>query len=414
MTIELGLVETTGIALAVLFLGYLLNYLIPFLKNNNIPEPVVGGILFAGLSSAAYSWLGVSFNFDMTLKMPMMLVFFTTVGLGANVGLLAKGGPKLALFLVLTTGYLMIQDGTGVLMAHLSDMHPLMGLVAGSITLTGGHGTGVTYAEIFKDVYNLQGTMELAMASATFGLVLGGLIGGPVGRRLIEKNGLKRPEPVRPPADGDADGDADDDGEMVVTYDPDDQDQVTPRRMMETMLIIIFCVVVGTAIYNWVLAKGITIPASFIALLIGMVITNVCSFTKIYRINAETVDLWGTMGLSVFLAMALMSLRLWELMNLAGPMFLILMAQTVMMIFFAYFVTFRVMGRNYDAAIIASGHCGFGLGATPTAVANMESLVARFGPSPQAFLVVPLAGAFFLDITNALVLQFYMAMPFVK
>ncbi len=403
MTIELGLVETTAVALAVLLLGYLLNRLVPFLKNNNIPEPVVGGIVFAALSSAAYSSVELSFNFDMTLKMPLMLVFFTTVGLGANVRLLKRGGPKLFWFLLIATAYLIVQDATGVLFATLSDMHPLMGLVAGSITLTGGHGTGVTYAQVFTDVYSIQGTMELAMACATFGLVLGGLIGGPVGKRLIKKYKL---EPDRQAAELPA--------EQMVTYDPDDRDRVTPRRMMETMLIITLCVAAGTAIYHWVLDRGITIPSSFIALLLGMIITNVFDFTKIYRIHPETVDLWGTMGLSVFLAMALMSLRLWELANLAGPMVLILLAQAVMMILFAYFVTFRLMGKNYDAAIIAGGHCGFGLGATPTAVANMESLVARFGPSPQAFLVVPLAGAFFLDVVNALVIQLYMAMPFVK
>lgn len=403
MIIELGLIQTSAVALGVLFLGYLLNYLIPFLKNNNIPEPVVGGIVFASISTAIYSIFGISFNYDMSLKMPLMLVFFTTVGLGANVKLLSKGGPKLFWFLCITSLYLLVQDGVGVLFAYLTDMHPLMGLVAGSITLTGGHGTGVTYAEIFADVYNIQGAMEMAMACATFGLVLGGLIGGPVGRRLIQKHDLKPGPDV-----------ADMPNEETVTYDPEDRDKVTPRKMMETMLIILICVVFGTLIYNYVLSIGITIPSSFIALLIGMILTNVFDFTKIYKINTETVDLWGTMGLSVFLAMALMSLRLWELLNLAGPMFLILIAQTVMMIFFAYFITFRFMGKNYDAAIIAGGHCGFGLGATPTAVANMESLVSRFGPSPQAFLVVPLAGAFFLDVMNAIILQIYMALPFVK
>lgn len=402
MTIELGLVETSAVALAVLFLGYLLNTVIPPLRNYNIPEPVVGGIVFAALSTLAYSQFDFSFKFDMTLKTPLMLVFFTSVGLGANVKLLSKGGPKLFWFMLIATLYLIVQDGTGVLFAHLSDMHPLMGLIAGSITLTGGHATGTTYAEVFKEFYNIQGGMEVAMASATFGLVLGGIIGGPVGRMLIKRNELR-------PDDED-----DKSPEETITYDPDDRDRVTPRRMMETMLIILVCLALGTAGYNWLLDKGVTVPASFVSLLIGMVITNVCDFTKIYTINKETIDLWGTMGLSVFLAMALMSLRLWELVHLAGPMLMILLAQTAMMIFFAYFVTFRLMGKDYNAAIMAGGHCGFGLGATPTAVANMESLTSRYGPSPQAFLVVPLCGAFFLDITNMLVLQAYMALPFVK
>ncbi len=402
MTIELGLVETAAVALLVLFTGYLLNGLVPFLKNNNIPEPVTGGMVFAILSTLAYSFFDFSFKFDMALKVPLMLVFFTSVGLDASVKLLAKGGPKLFIFLILATVFLFVQDGVGVLLAKLFDMHPLMGLVAGSITLTGGHGTGVTYAEIFNDVYNIQGTMEMAMACATFGLVLGGLIGGPLGKTLIKKYDLG-PDPgaVALPTDD------------IVTYDPEDRDQVTPRRMLETLLMITICVALGTHIYEFVMSRGITIPSSFVALFLGMIITNFLDVTKVYEINKETVDLWGTMALSLFLAMALMSLRLWELMNLAGPMLLILLAQTVTMVLFAYFVTFRVMGRDYDAAIMAGGHCGFGLGATPTAVANMESLVSRFGPSPQAFLVVPLCGAFFLDVTNALVLQVYMALPFV-
>ncbi|MBW2525203.1 MAG: sodium/glutamate symporter [Deltaproteobacteria bacterium] len=402
MTLELGLVETSAVALAVLFLGYLLNRVVPPLRKYNIPEPVVGGIVFAALSTVAFSQFNFAFKFDMTLKTPLMLVFFTTVGLGANVKLLAKGGPKLFWFMLIATLYLIVQDGTGVLFATLSDMHPLMGLVAGSITLTGGHATWSTYAEVFKDFYNMKGGMEVAMASATFGLVLGGIIGGPVGRSLIKRYKLEPSEPIHKQP------------EEQITYDPEDRDHVTPRRMMETMLIILICLSVGTAIYDWLLAKGVTVPASFVSLMIGMLITNVCDFTKVYSFNRETIDLWGTMGLSVFLAMALMSLRLWELVHLAGPMLLILLAQTVMMILFAYFVTFRLMGKNYDAAIMAGGHCGFGLGATPTAVANMESLTSRFGASPQAFLVVPLCGAFFLDLTNALVLQAYMAMPFVK
>lgn len=401
MTISLGLIETGAAALAVLFLGYFLNWAIPPLKNYNIPEPVVGGIAFAVVISVLYSQFGVELILDMTLKTPLMLVFFTTVGLGASLKLLKKGGPRVLLFLALATVYLLLQNGVGVTLALLTDLHPLLGLLAGSITLSGGHGTGATYAEIFSGVHNLQGTMELAMACATFGLVLGGIIGGPVARRLILRNKLK-PDP-----------DAVADLEDSITYDPEDRDRVTPRRMMETMLIITICMAVGMWIYDYFMSIGVTVPSFICALFLGMLCTNVFDFTKFYELNKETVDLWGTIALSVFLAMALMSLRLWELLNLAGPILLILVAQTCLLASFAYFITFRVMGRDYNAAIIAGGHCGFGLGATPTAVANMESLVSRYGPSPQAFLVVPMVGAFFIDITNALVIQLYFAMPFV-
>ncbi len=401
MTIELGLVETGAAALAILFLGYLLNRLIPPLRNYNIPEPVVGGIVFALLSSLLYSQFGFSLRFDMTLKSPLMLIFFTTVGLGASLKLLIRGGPKVLLFLGVATLYLIVQNGTGVGLALLTDVHPLQGLITGSITLSGGHGTGVTYAEIFKDVNNLQGIMELAMASATFGLVLGGIIGGPVTKRLIERYKLKPAEAPEVQTLG-------------VTYDPEDKDRVTPRSMMETLLIISTCMSLGALVYTWMKGMDVTIPNFICSLFIGMILTNILDATKIYKINKEALDQWGTISLSVFLAMALMSLRLWELLNLAGPMLLILIVQTSVMAAFAYFITFRMMGQDFDAAIIAGGHCGFGLGATPTAVANMEALVSRYGASPQAFLIVPMVGAFFIDITNALVIQLYMALPFVQ
>lgn len=396
MTIELGLVETGAASLAILFLGYLLNAWIPFLRNNNIPEPVVGGITFAIVSGLVYSWAGLTIRFDMTLKTPLMLVFFTTVGLGASFRLLVRGGPKVLLFLGVATLYLLLQNGTGVFMAWAADLHPLLGLLSGSITLSGGHGTGVTYAELFRDVHNLQGTMELAMACATFGLVLGGLVGGPVTKLLIRRNNLE-------PTD-----EALKDSTETITYDPEDKDRVTPRRMMETMFIITLCMAGGAAIYTWLMNVGLTVPSFICSLFLGLTVTNLLDLTGLYKLQKETVDLWGTIALSIFLAMALMSLRLWELLNLAGPMLLILVTQTAVIVLFTYFITFRVMGRDYDAAIIAGGHCGFGLGATPTAVANMEALVSRYGPSPQAFLVVPMVGAFFIDITNAMVLQLYL------
>ncbi|OGQ85717.1 MAG: sodium/glutamate symporter [Deltaproteobacteria bacterium RIFOXYA12_FULL_58_15] len=401
-TLELDLIQTSAAALAVLFLGRILNRLIPPLRNYNIPEPVVGGLVFALVTSIIYSVTGYSLAFDMALKTPLMLVFFTTVGIGASLKLLVRGGPKVLLFLGVASLLLLVQNSAGVGMALLADVHPLQGLITGSITLSGGHGTGVTYADIFSSVNNMQGVMELAMASATFGLVLGGLIGGPVAKRLVDKYNLK------------SNVDNSEYRDHEVTYDPEDTDRVTPRVMMETLFIILLCMAFGGIIYEFLSDKGVTVPAFICALFLGLIFTNLMDFTGIYKINKEAVDQWGTMGLSVFLAMALMSLRLWELLNLAGPMLLILLVQTVTMALFAYFVTFRLMGKDYDAAIIASGHCGFGLGATPTAVANMEALVTRYGPSPQAFLVVPMVGAFFIDITNALVIQLYLALPFVS
>jgi len=402
MNIVVGITETLLVALVILFLGYFLNSKISFLKNNNIPEPVVGGIAFSLFMAVSHTYFGLSLQFDMSLKNPLMTMFFTTVGLGASLSLLVKGGPKVVLFLLVATLYLIVQNATGVAYALLTGIDPLMGLVVGSVTLSGGHGNGATYADLFISEYNMPGnTFELAMASATMGLILGGLVGGPVSRRLISRNKLTADKP-------------DVNSDEIVTFNPEDQDLVTPKKMMETLFVILVCMVLGHEGYILLKENGMTLPAFLIPLLLGVVATNVSEIVPKFRINKACVDLWGTMALSIFLAMALMSLKIWELSNLAGSMFFLILLQASFLMLFAYFITFRVMGKNYDAAIIAGGHCGFGLGATPTAVANMESLVARYGPSRQAFLVVPLVGAFFIDITNAVIIQIYLSFPFVS
>jgi len=402
---HLDLVQTTALAIVVLFVGYFMNRRVGFLRENNIPEPVVGGVVFAVLTAVFYSYGDFQLSYDMTMKSPLMLTFFTTVGLGASFRLLSEGGPKVLLFLGLATVYLMVQNAVGVSLAVATDLHPSFGLLGGSITLAGGHGTGATWAEAFARTQSIRGAMELAMACATFGLVLGGLIGGPVAQRLIRIHGLESSERATTPEEAAEDPDA------PITYDPEDADQVTPLKVMETLLIILVCIVVGKWIVTYLEQQDIILPTFICALMTGIVITNVCEFTGVYKINKQCVDLLGTLGLSLFLSMSLMSLRLWELTNLAGPMLLIMACQTASLAVFAYFVTFRVMGKTYDAAIMAGGHCGFGMGATPTAVANMEALTSRYGPSSRAFLVVTMVGAFFIDITNALVIQLYLALP---
>lgn len=401
MVIQLDLIQTLLVALIILFVGYGLNYKIPVLKKNNLPEPVVGGIAFSLLTMILYTQFGITFEFDMTLKNPFMLVFFTTVGMGASLKLLVKGGPKVVLFLGVATLYLVFQNAIGVSLAMLTDLHPLNGMLAGSVTLSGGHGTGATYAEMFTSLQNVQGTFELAMACATFGLILGGLIGGPVTQRLIKKYNLQ----------GSGEEKTDDD---VITYNPEDEDRITPRGMMETMLLLALCIVAGTFVFQFFKSIDIPLPSFICPLLVGILVCNLFEQTKVYKIKGRCVDNLGTISLSLFLTMALMSLRIWELVNLAGPMLIILAVQTTFLALYTSFVTFKVMGKDYDAAIIAGGHCGFGLGATPTAVANMEALVSKYGASPTAFLVVPMVGAFFIDISNTLVIQLYLSLPFLS
>jgi ESS family glutamate:Na+ symporter len=380
----------------VLFVGSAIQSRIPFLRDNNIPVPVVGGLLFAVLTTVLFLGFDQRIALDMTLREPMMLAFFTTIGLGADFRLLVRGGPRLLLFGVVCLIYLIVQDGLGLLAAIGMDLHPLVGLLGGSITLAGGHGTGAAYAQKFGDVQNIAGVMELAMACATFGLILGGLLGGPVAGRLIRRYQL----------------------ESAATHDyagdsgqGEQQGPIDTYTLLATLFKVLVCIICGLFLGASMGSSAFTLPGFIWCLMIGVALRNLEFLVPKLAVHRPTVDMLGSFSLSIFLAMALMSLRLWELLSLAGPLLVILLIQTTGMALFASFVTFRFMGSNYDAAIIAGGQCGFGLGATPTAVANMEALTRRFGPSPEAFLVVPLMGAFFIDFLNALVIQGYLALP---
>ncbi len=402
-TISVGALESFLIAIGVLFLGHLINSKLPILKKYNIPEPIVGGLIVAFLITVLH-FNDVTLEFSLPLQKTFMLMFFSTVGLAANYTQLAKGGAKVFVFLAIASVYIIIQNGVGVGLASVLGLEPLMGLIAGSITLSGGHGTGAAWAQTFNESYGLTNTLEIAMASATFGLIIGGIIGSPVAQKLINKHGFESEY-----------GKGNDTHERfpeLVTYNEYEKDRVTAKKVIEILFVLLICVTGAKYIQEWVNSfnvKWLMIPDFVYALFIGVFITNFIEVTKSYKVDAETVDILGTVSLSLFLAMALMSLKLWNIFDLAIPFLAILAVQSVVLGIFAYYVTFKVMGKNYDAAVIAGGHCGFGLGATPTAVMNMGSLVNRFGPSPQAFMVVPIVGAFFIDIVNLIILQGYIS-----
>ncbi|HAS6305767.1 TPA: sodium/glutamate symporter [Vibrio vulnificus] len=397
--ITVGALESFLVAISVLFLGHFINAKLPILRKFNIPEPIVGGLIVACIITILH-FRGIDLEFNLPLQNTFMLMFFSTVGLAANYTQLLKGGAKVFLFLAVASVYIVIQNGVGVSLASMLGLDPLMGLIAGSITLSGGHGTGAAWSQTFADNYGMSNTLEIAMASATFGLIIGGLIGSPVAQRLVDKHSVeseygrgsktheKFPE--------------------LVTYNEYEEDKVTAKKVIEKLFFLIICVTGAKYVEQWVSTyeiKWLMIPDFVYALFIGVIITNFLEVTKIRKLDAETVDMLGTVSLSLFLAMALMSLKLWNIFDLAIPFLVILAVQSVVLALFTYYVTFKVMGSNYDAAVIAGGHCGFGLGATPTAVMNMGSIVNRFGPSPQAFMVVPIVGAFFIDIVNLIVLQ---------
>lgn len=401
-TIKLDMIQTVALAAVVLFAGYGIRRRVSFLDRFNIPAPVIGGFIFAALALALRQSGLLAMEFDTTLQSPFMIAFFTTIGLGASMALLKKGGPQVVLFWVLASTLAILQNGVGVTIATAMGVDPLIGLLSGSITMTGGHGTGAAFGKMMEEQYQLTGAVTVAMAAATFGLVSGGLIGGPIGTKLITRFGLRsggdKSADLAKKAENaslDAEIDTEVAGEAPTAY-----------LLLQMLAVILVCMALGGLLSKW-LGQFVTLPGYIGAMLIAALVRNLADGTKMLRMEARTIDDLGTIALSLFLTMALMSLKLWELFDLAGPMLVILIAQVSMMAAFAYFVTFRFMGRDYDAAVMAGGHSGFGLGATPNAVANMNSLVERYGPAPRAYLVVPMVGAFFIDFSNAMIITTY-------
>ncbi|QXH50546.1 sodium/glutamate symporter [Pseudomonas fakonensis] len=395
--LELDFYGTLVAASLVLLLGRSLVARVGFLRTYNIPEPVAGGLLVALVLLALRSF-DIAVQFDTSLQTPLMLAFFATIGLSADLRSLKKGGRVVVIFLLVVTGLLLVQNAMGIGLATALGLDPLMGLLAGSITLSGGHGTGAAWSATFSEKFGLASASELALASATFGLVLGGLIGGPVARLLIKRvqvPGSDQPAPQLPKG----------------FEQPHTERLITSFSLVETLALIAVSLMLGTLLNGMLKGTALELPTFVCVLFVGVMLRNGLAAFGAYHVFEREVSVLGNVSLSLFLAIALMSLKLWDLAALALPFFILLAAQTLVMALFAIFVTFRVMGRNYDAAVLAAGHCGFGLGATPTAIANMQAVTQRFGPSQMAFLVVPMVGAFFIDIINAIVIKLYLALP---
>lgn len=397
--LQLDFYSTLVAASLVLLLGRGLVARIGFLRTYNIPEPVAGGLVVAVLLLALRVFADVEVRFDSSLQTPLMLAFFATIGLNADFASLKKGGRVLGIFLLVVTALLVVQNAMGIALAKALGLDPLMGLLAGSITLSGGHGTGAAWGAVFSEKYGVASASELAIASATFGLVLGGVIGGPVARLLIKRVQVPGLEPAQP--------------RLPQGFEqPNQERMITSFSFIETLALLAISLQVGTFLSGFIQGTAFELPTFVCVLFVGVVLRNGLSALGWHQVFEREVSVLGNVSLSLFLAIALMSLKLWDLAALALPIFILLAAQALMMALFAIFVTFRVMGSNYDAAVLAAGHCGFGLGATPTAIANMQAVTQRFGPSQIAFLVVPMVGAFFIDITNAIVIKLYLALPF--
>lgn len=388
-------VETLLAAVLVLLLGHLLNRLIPPLAQYNIPAPITGGLLFALGLLLAGSSTGFSLEFDVTLRPVLLLSFFAAVGLSANLALLRQGGKRLLLFVMVLAPFLVLQNLTGLLLAWSLDLHPLMGLIGGTITLVGGHGTGAAYAERFAEVHNIQAIMELAMTGATLGLVLGGLCGGPLAQWLIRRHRLAGADGHATEAQPSGDGDA---------------APISAASLVPVLAAVLIAVLAGQWLAELVSDAPVTLPSFLWCLLLGVLIRNGGHLIGL-RLNDAAIELISGLALALFLAMTMMALNLASVASLAGPLLLILLGQVVVVLVYGGALVYRAVGRDYESAVMSAAFCGFALGATATAIANMQAIVQKYGPAPQAFLVVPLVGAFLIDLINALVLTGFLSLP---
>ncbi|MBV2164185.1 sodium/glutamate symporter [Comamonas nitrativorans] len=405
MHINFSAYYTLILAVLVLLLGKFLVQRIRFLRDFNIPEPVAGGLVVAAVIYTLHETMGLTLGFESSLQTAFMLIFFSSIGLSANFSKLREGGMGLMVFLGVIALFIVVQNTVGMGLAGLLGLDPLIGLVAGSITLVGGHGTAGAWGSVLEGQYGLTGATTLGIACATFGLVIGGLLGGPLAKRLITHHQLAtaRPDAEQLAATAPT---VPESGELPNFEFPSNAPRlITADAAIETLALFAGCLAFAEFMTHLTKDTAIQLPTFVWALGSGVVIRNVLDYVFGIKVFDRAIDVFGNAGLSIYLAMALLSLRLWELTDLAAPLMVILAAQTVVMALYAGFVTFRIMGKNYDAAVLAAGHCGFGMGATPTAVANMQAITNQYGPSHKAFLIVPLVGAFFIDIINAFMIQ---------
>ena len=391
MEIQIDMYQTLALSVVVLMLGQFLKQKINFLEKFCIPSPVVGGLIFSVLTCVLYSTGVVEFTFDDTLREVCMVFFFTSVGFQANLKVLKSGGKALAIFLGLVIALIFMQNLLAVGVSHLIGLDSLVGLCTGSIPMVGGHGTAGAFGPVLED-FNVQGATTICTAAATFGLVAGSLIGGPIGKRLIEKKHLL---------------------DTIVTEDDSlliEEEKKHERHSnmyAAAVFQLILAVGLGTIISELLTKTGLTFPIYIGAMIVAAIVRNVGEYSGKFDIYMGEINNLGGICLSLFLGIAMITLKLWQLAELALPLMILLGAQLLLIFLYTYFVVFRVMGKDYDAAVLAAGTCGFGMGATPNAMANMQELCDRYAPSVKAYLLVPLIGSLFADFINSLVITLF-------
>ncbi|WP_305984207.1 sodium/glutamate symporter [Roseibium sp. MMSF_3544] len=400
-TLSLNEFVSFNLAILVYFLGVRLNKKIAFLRHYNIPEPVSGGLLVAFLALVVFLVLGTEIAFSLQSRDYLLFVFFTTIGLNARFTDLAKGGKPLLVLLCLTVGYMVLQNLVGSGIAVALGLPVGFGLLGGTISLVGGHGTAIAWGPRLVSDYGVVGAVEIGAATATLGLIAASLLGGPVGNYLIERRGAK-PDPNRP----------EEDPMIGIETDKEIGTNVTHTGLMRSILVLNIAIALGVALQEALKTGiGLDLPVFVTCLFCGILLSN--SVPLVFRkmtwpARSRSLAVISDLALGIFLTMSLMSLQLWTIAGLAGPMMLILVTQIVVAALFIILVLFPLMGRDYNAAVLGSGFAGFALGATPTAIANMTAVTKRYGPSTQAFLILPLVSAFFVDLANAVIILLFL------
>ncbi|QFT33607.1 sodium/glutamate symporter [Roseibium porphyridii] len=390
-----------NLAILVYFLGVRLNKKIPFLRHYNIPEPVSGGLLVAMLALIVYLAFGKEIGFSLQSRDYLLFVFFTAIGLNARFTDLAKGGKPLLILLFLTVGYMLLQNAVGTGIAAALGLPTGFGLLGGTISLVGGHGTAIAWGPKLVEDYGVMGAVEIGAATATLGLIAASLLGGPVGNYLIERKGAK-PDPNRP-----------EEAPMIgIETEREAVAQVTHTGLMRSLLVLNIAIALGVGLQEaLVTGIGLDLPIFVCCLFCGIVLSNTVPLVfknMTWPARSQSLAVLSDLALGIFLTMSLMSLQLWTIAGLAGPMMLILATQIVVAALFIILVVYPMMGRNYNAAVLGAGFAGFALGATPTAIANMTAVTKRYGPATQAFLILPLVSAFFVDLANAAIIILFL------
>jgi ESS family glutamate:Na+ symporter len=397
--ISVDRIEMLAISIVVLYVGVFLNRKIRFLADNFIPAAVTGGLLFSVLVLIGRDVLDVSLDFDMQLRDLLLLVFFSTVGLSVRFETLKTGGRTLLLLVIAAGIFLFLQNSVSVGIALLLGADPVYGLMAGSISFAGGHGTAIAWGSEFE-ASGLENASSIGLAFATFGLVAGGLVGGPIARRLIKRFHVDTtpaaPEPHSPVEHA----------QPVEEVEQEDEHAWLFSAML-ALLLLALCVSLGEIVNHFISGYGLMLPGFLTAMFVGILISNLIGVLK-QSAARQTIDRFGTVSLQIFLAMSMMTVQLWTLGGALRAIVLVLIAQVLLMTAFAMLVVFFVAGRDYDAVVSAAGFSGLGLGATPVAIAHLNAVTTHYGPSPKALLLVPLVGAFFIDLLNAGTIQFFL------